>query len=87
MQESCPPFEIPDPSRMGERVDRFRDFVLGITLNFAALHPYLKMNGVSSTTPFATVVLPPVAHPRQDRVCKGINTETCQVKSQAVLMQ
>jgi len=87
MQESCPPLETPVPSPNKGTGEGNVSLYLGLRMNLAALDPYLIMNGISGAAIAASVVLPPRTEPWQDRVCKGINTESCQVKSQTKFMQ
>jgi len=56
-------------------------------MNSLRSYSNLKMNRITRATPPASVVLPPVAHPRQDGIVEWINTQSGQVKSQPELVQ
>ena len=62
MQESCPPPRTPPrpPNSRGAR-DWAYYRVSGTKKNFAALHPRLKVHGISSAAMTAAVVLPDLA--------------------------
>ena len=61
MQESCPPPGPPRPSTAGRgwSVDIYR--AQGRKRNFAALHPHLKMHGITLAAVPATEPFPDLA--------------------------
>lgn len=56
-------------------------------MNFAALHPRLKVDWISGTAPPTTVIFPPAAEPNQERIGKRILTYARHIERPSKLMQ
>jgi len=86
MQDSCPP---PGPPPALDSWGAGLSYVtsLGQLRNYAALHPWLKVHWITSTTVASAPRFPHLTEPHEKIVLQGVDPETRQIEGEPPAME